>query len=66
MPIYSEWHHDAVFGLAEVSDPVDLGKRCDGRAWATVEVQETFVQGLVSAVTYSLYNPWNVSYACQE
>ena len=60
-----EWHHNGVFGLVEFSEPVDMKNRCDGKNWSTVKTHMTFIQGLVSGVTYSLYNPWDVAYSCK-
>jgi hypothetical protein len=60
-----EWHHDGVIGLVEFSEPVDMANRCGGKNWESVKVHQTFVQGLVSGVTYSLYNPWDVAYSCR-
>ncbi len=64
-PSQGEWHHDGVLGLVEFSDPVDMQNRCHGHTWESVRVHQTFVQGLVSGVTYSLYNPWDVAYSCR-
>ncbi len=63
---YYEWHHDAVLGLVELSDPVDLNARCDGKDWTSVKIELTFVQGLVTMATWHLYNPWNVEIACSK
>lgn len=60
-----EWHHDGVAGLVEFSEPVDMKNRCEGRNWDSVKIHQTFVQGLVSGVTYGLYNPWDVAYSCR-
>ncbi len=63
---YTEWHHDGIFELVEFSDPVNMNERCDGKSWTAIRVEETFIQGLISGVTYSLYNPWDVAYSCQK
>lgn len=63
---FGEWHHDAVFGLVEVSDPVDMNQRCETKDWSAIKVEKTFVQGLVGMVTYSLYDPWDVSFSCKK
>jgi hypothetical protein len=61
----SEWHHDGIARLVEFSPPVDMADRCVGNPWTTVKVEKTFVQGLASSFSYSLYDPWDVSYACK-
>ncbi len=63
---YEEWHHDGILGLVEFSDPVDMNQRCNGSSWKTIKTEETFVQGLVRGVTWSLYDPWMVSYSCNK
>ncbi len=62
---YSEWHHDGIMGLVEFSPPVDLANHCEGKSWASVKVQENFIQGLVNKITYRLYDPWEVTYSCK-
>ena len=61
---FEEWHHDGIFGLVEFSDPIDSQDRCKGASWKTIKVEETFIQGLVRGVTWSLYDPWMMSYSC--
>jgi len=62
-PAYDGWHSDVVWGLAEVSDPVDVPKLCPG-GFARIESQLTFVQGLVQYITFGIYNPQNVTVTC--
>ena len=61
----SEWHHDGIIRLVEFSEPVDLNNRCEGKDFSSVRVEKTFIQGLVGAISYGLYDPWDVSYACR-
>lgn len=61
----ASWHHGGIFGLVEFSDPVNLKQACDGKELKTFTTEQTFLQGLVSGVTYSLYTPRNVAVACQ-
>ncbi|OFZ72681.1 MAG: hypothetical protein A3K03_06300 [Bdellovibrionales bacterium RIFOXYD1_FULL_44_7] len=60
----NEWHHDGVFRLVEFSPPVDLAQRCEKETWKTIKIEQTFVQGLVQAISYNLYDPWDVNYYC--
>ncbi|HTP51039.1 MAG TPA: hypothetical protein VMK42_10100 [Anaeromyxobacteraceae bacterium] len=62
-PAYDGWHSDVVWGLVEVSDPVDVPKLCPN-GFARIESQLTFVQGLVQYLTIGLYNPQNVTVTC--
>jgi hypothetical protein len=59
-----EWHHDGILRLVEFSSPVDMNDRCEGKEWSTIKNEKTFVQGLVGALTYGIYDPWQVEYAC--
>ena len=61
----NEWHHDGVFGLVEFSEPVDLKRYCAGKGWSTVETENSFLTGLVSAVTYGLYTPREANVICK-
>lgn len=63
---YSEWHHDGILRLVEFSPPVDMNNRCDGANWVTTKVERNFVQGLAAVVTWGIYDPWDVSYACAQ
>lgn len=60
-----EWHHTGVFGLVEFSPPVDLSNRCPKGTWKNVQIQETFVQGLVKFITWGLYSPWDMNFNCR-
>lgn len=67
----SEWHHTVAFSLFEVSDPVDLRDRCNGKPWETVKTERTFLNGLAGMVDsllvgVDLWEPWTVEYACPE
>lgn len=61
---YQEWHHGGVFGLVEFSDPVDLKSHCKN-GWNTIETENSFLTGLVSGVTYSLYTPRSANLVCK-
>ena len=61
---YNNWHHDGVLGLVEFSDPIDLNVRCQ-RGWDTVETENSFLTGLVSGLTYSLYTPREANLVCK-
>lgn len=63
VPAYDQWHHNVVFGLAEVSDPVNVTQICPAGP-AVVDNQVTFVNGLVQFLTISIYNPSTVTETC--
>lgn len=58
------WNHNAVIGLVNISGPQDASKACPN-GWATVETQQSFVQGLVGAITQNLYTPQNLTIRCK-
>ncbi|HVP68420.1 MAG TPA: hypothetical protein VMT17_14290 [Anaeromyxobacteraceae bacterium] len=62
-PAYDGWHSNVAWGLAEVSDPVDVPKLCPN-GYARIESELTFVQGLVQYLTIGIYNPQNVTVRC--
>ena len=62
-PAYDAWHTDVVWGLVEVSDPVDVATVCPN-GYARIESQLTFVQGLLQYITIGIYNPQSVTITC--
>lgn len=69
MPTYNEWHHLAVLGLVEISDPIALNQVCPS-GFAEVHNEVSLVNGLVpigiSMCTGLgwLYNPHTVTVKC--
>ncbi len=61
----NEWHHIGVIGLVEFSEPVDLKRYCSGKEWSAVETENSFLTGLVSALTYALYSPREANVVCK-
>jgi outer membrane lipoprotein SlyB len=62
-PAEQNWHHNVVFGLVEVSEPVNVNKACPGGV-GLVKSEESFVAGLVNVITLTLYNPSDVIIYC--
>ena len=52
----TEWNHYVVYGLApvDVSDSQDMA---DGAEDYTVHTRQSFVNGLISALTFGIYTP---------
>lgn len=63
-PQFTEWHHNAVLQLVEVSAPVDMSQRCTDGEWTRITTELTFPGALAHHVTSSLWTPWSVSYRC--
>ena len=64
MAEYNEWHHVGVFGIVEFSPPIDIKGHCP-RGWDTIQTENSFLSGLVSGVTYSLYTPREANLVCK-
>jgi hypothetical protein len=62
-PAQKGWHHGVVFGLVEISEPENVSKACPG-GFALARSEESFVAGLVNAITLGIYNPTNVYVYC--
>lgn len=52
----TKWNHYAIFGLAPVGVS-DSKQMADGAQDYTVHTRQSFLNGLVSALTYGLYSP---------
>jgi len=50
------WNHYVVYGLAPVSIS-DSNKLADGAENYEVKTEQTFVNGLISAITFGIYTP---------
>jgi hypothetical protein len=62
-PAQKNWHHNVVFGLVEVSDPENVSKACP-EGFALAKSEQSFVAGLVQALTLGIYNPTDVAIFC--
>ena len=61
--VITRWEHYFIVGLVSPKEyaAADL---CQGRNVAAVETQHTFLNGLVAALTFSLYTPITVTVTC--
>jgi len=57
------WHHGVVWGIAELSGPYDLKKICPN-GWAEVTTETSFLNGLLTYITSSIYTPQSVTIRC--
>lgn len=62
--VKNEWQPFAIYGLVPLGEnPIEASDKCpDGLA--KVEMEHSFLNGLVSWFTFSLFNPITVSYTC--
>lgn len=61
-PSSEAWHHGFVWGLVE-GMPVDVTKVCPS-GFARIDSTETFVNGFVRFVTWSIYSPETITITC--
>ena len=54
----------AAFILGLVPAQVDASKYCEGRRWARVETQQSFLNWVVSAVTVGIFTPLDIRVTC--
>ena len=52
----TKWNHYVIFGLAPVGVS-DAKQMADGAENYTVNTKQTFVNGLVAAITFGIYTP---------
>ena len=57
------WHHGVIWGIAELSGPYDLKKICPN-GWAEVTTETSFLNGLLTSLTSSIYTPQSVTIRC--
>lgn len=57
------WHHGVIWGIAELSGPYDLKKICPN-GWAEVTTETSFLNGLLTYLTSSVYTPQSVTIRC--
>ncbi len=58
-----KWHSGLLWGMAELSGPYDLSRVCP-HGWSQIHTETPFVQGLVQALTFSIYSPQGVTIRC--
>jgi hypothetical protein len=59
------WHHAVIYGLVDLSSPHDLDAICPGGT-VSVYSETRFLNGLVQAITFNLYNPQTVTVTCTQ
>ena len=58
------WQHSFVYGLVPPAE-LNVSQQCP-RGIARVVTQQSFVNGLAGALTYSLYTPQSVTVTCAQ
>lgn len=57
------WHHGVIWGIAELSGPYDLKTICPN-GWAEITTETSFLNGLLTSLTSSVYTPQSVTIRC--
>lgn len=76
---HSKWHHIALAGLLELSEPVNPSQVCSKKNWKAVRTQMGFLNGLASSlvqlplyylsnttIPFTIYSPQTVSISCRR
>ncbi len=64
----SSWHHNVLFDLYELSDPVKPAQVCGNTDWASVKVENSLVNNVASSMTNlfgPIWYPQTVTVSCR-
>jgi hypothetical protein len=62
--VYDEWRHHWLAGLINPDHELELQQLCAGTNDVTIHQEQTFLNGLVSALTFAIYAPRTVQIRC--
>ena len=62
--VYDEWRHHWLAGLINPDHELELQRVCPGTSDATIHQEQTFLNGLISALTVGIYAPRTVQIRC--
>ncbi len=66
-----QWHHTVINGMVEVSKPLNLEEKCQGKTWNRLTTKRTFLNILVSIPVPTIdflvpYVAWTNEVECYE
>ena len=61
---YDEWRHHWLFGLISPEHELELQRVCAGTSDATIHEEQSFLNGLVAALTAGIYAPRTIQVRC--
>jgi len=66
--IREQWHHLALNGVIEISEPMDINYNCASQQWDSLTIERTFLNHVASSTWpyLALYSPWSIVYECRE
>lgn len=60
----STWKHSLV-DLVELGSPVNISEACgSSTAWSEVYTRKSFLNGIVTGLTFYIYTPWQADVTC--
>jgi len=74
---YQKWYHHAIFQIAELSNPLEIGQTCIGMEWNQVTTEVTPLDALIgladnallwpaNSAGLDLWSPWSLEYSCRD
>lgn len=65
VPDYDQWRHHLIGGLVTLDENMDLRAICPSGV-AYIHDRQTFLNGLVGAITFGIYTPTQVTIYCKS
>ena len=62
--VYDEWRHHWLAGLINPDHEIEIQRLCAGTNDVTIHQEQSFLNGLVSALTFAIYAPRTVQIRC--
>jgi hypothetical protein len=62
--VYDEWRHHWLAGLINPDHEMELQRLCAGTSDVTIHQEQSFLNGLVSLLTFGIYAPRTVQIRC--
>ncbi|MFT5582796.1 MAG: hypothetical protein ACI9VR_000372 [Cognaticolwellia sp.] len=65
-PEIRDWHHRALWGLVELSDPVDISDVCPNGDFARIRTKTSIGNSITTMILGTLYSPSTVQVWCAD
>jgi len=65
MPSYEKSQTFFIYGIGQTQD-LNAGEVCGKKSISRIETNQTFVDGLLSVITFGIYTPRTVSVFCKK
>lgn len=60
-----KYHHQLIYELIELSQPVDVNEYCSDNNWQSVKTERSFVNGLIGMLGGAIYQQTSAAVACK-